>query len=53
MIIIGTAFLFRNYFRYLILLEILSYLPDIIILEEVDRYEFFNTKLREVGKIVG
>lgn len=35
--------------RYLLLLEILSYMPDVIILQEIDRYEFFEAKLRDYG----
>ncbi|KAL5260708.1 hypothetical protein ACHWQZ_G010759 [Mnemiopsis leidyi] len=35
--------------RYLLLLEILSYMPDIIILQECDRFEFFDVKLRDFG----
>ncbi|XP_063679808.1 nocturnin-like [Bolinopsis microptera] len=35
--------------RYLLLMEILSYMPDVIILQECDRFEFFDVKLREFG----
>ena len=35
--------------RYLLLLEVLSYMPDVLILQEVDRYEWLEPKLREFG----